>query len=208
MSKKSKERLRRLWLPLVATVLVAAVAGLWLGFKLVPAPQPQVLVEQRSERRDFSLTDTNEKQVELATYQGKWLLMFFGFTACPEARPLAMQLVSATVDEMGEIGKTIQPVFVSIDPERDTPGVLKEYLTHFSDNIVGLSGTADETSAIAKAYGVFYRKRDIDGGDYTMDHSTALYLIAPDGNYIRPFRADIEPSELAEELALAIKSSK
>jgi protein SCO1/2 len=206
MTKNPKVPSGGTWLLLLATVLVAAVAGVWLGFRLVPTPKPPLATtEQVQERRDFSLTDSNGKKVTLATYQGKWMLMFFGFTACPEACPLAMQLVSTTLGEMGETGKTIQPVFVSIDPARDTPEVLKEYLAHFSDNIAGLSGTAEETAAIAKAYGVFYRRRAIDGVDYTMDHSTALYLIAPDGRYIRPFRADVDPSELAEDLALTMK---
>ena len=191
-----------------AALLVAAVAGLWAGrFLGAPNDAQPAQIESRPAIRDFSLTGADNQKVSLSTYRGKWVLMFFGFTMCPEACPLAMQLVTATLEDMGEEGRAIKPIFVSIDPERDTPAVLKEYLGHFSDDIDGLSGTAEETADIAKQYGVFYRKRPI-GEDYTMDHSTALYLIAPDGEYVRPFRADVDPAELAEDLAASMTEWK
>jgi len=198
------------WLPAVlASLLLAAVAGVWLGFYVAPPAQSKgTVMESLPDTRDFALADTSGARVSLATYRGKWALMFFGFTSCPEACPMAMQLVSATIGEMGEAGKMIQPVFVTLDPERDTPDVLREYLAHFADNVAGLSGTAQETADIAKAYGVFYRKRAIEGDDYTIDHSTALYLIGPEGAYLRPFRADVDPSELAEDITAAMKSVK
>jgi cytochrome oxidase Cu insertion factor (SCO1/SenC/PrrC family) len=190
----------------LAVLLVALLGALWMVFALAPQPPSDsgdVVAEQRPARRDFSLTDTNNQDVTLHTYQGKWVLMFFGFTMCPEVCPMAMQTVGATLDEMGAAAASLQPVFVTIDPERDTPAVLKDYLAHFADNIAGLSGTAAQTASIAKAYGVFYRKRAIEG-DYTMDHSTALYLVAPDGTFVRPFRADVDPSQLAADLTAAM----
>lgn len=150
--------------------------------------------------RDFSLTDTAGQNVSLAAYRGKWLLIFFGFTNCPDACPTAMLNVGAALRELGPDAANVQPIFVTIDPERDTPAVLKDYLANFGDHIAGLSGTADETAAVAKAYGVFYRKRALDGGDYTMDHSTALYLVAPDGLYVRPYMPDMAPAQLADAL--------
>lgn len=191
-----------------AALLLAAVAGMWLGQLYNPAAtRPDVMGADRPAVREFSLLNADKERVTLATYRGKWVLMFFGFTTCPEACPMAMQLVTTTLQDMGDAGKDVQPVFVTIDPERDTPDALKAYLAHFADNIEGLSGTAEETAAIAAAYGVFYTKRDI-AGDYTMDHSTALYLVAPDGRFVRPFRADIEPAALAAELTAAMASFK
>jgi protein SCO1/2 len=203
--KSANEKSMQKWVITgLAVLLVALLGGLWMGFALAPPENTgHMVAEQRAARRDFSLTDTNGQKVSLQTYQGKWMLMFFGFTMCPEACPMAMQTVGVTLDEMGEAAAVLQPVFVTIDPERDTPAVLKDYLGHFADNIAGLSGTAEETASIAKAYGVFYRKRAIEG-DYTMDHSTALYLVAPDGNFVRPFRADVDPSQLAADLKAAM----
>ncbi|MGE3476105.1 MAG: SCO family protein [Rhodospirillaceae bacterium] len=197
------------WLQLcLIALLVAAASGLWLGqFMSAQPPAEQYVVIDRPKVRDFSLTDSVGRKVSLATYRGKWLVMFFGFTMCPEACPLAMQKVIATLKEMGESAATVQPIFITIDPERDTPAVLKEYLANFADNIAGLSGTAEETAAIAKLYGVYYQKRPI-AGDYTMDHSTALYLVTPDGSYLRPYRADVEPDELAEHISAEMKAWK
>ncbi|MCC6914914.1 MAG: SCO family protein [Rhodospirillaceae bacterium] len=209
MKKPITRQLPLFWLPAaLAALLVAVTGGLWLGQVFSQkSGNGHVVVEQRPQRRDFSLTDTNGQRVTLATYQGKWLLMFFGFTMCPEACPLAMQKVSATLQNIGGLGKEIQAIFITIDPERDTPAILKEYLANFDDNIFGLSGTDDETAAVAKLYGVFYRKRPL-GTDYTMDHSTALYLIAPDGSYVRPFRADVGAEELVDDLGTEMKNWK
>lgn len=206
--KQKDDFSRSTWLLLgVAMLLVAGTGGIWLGLRFVPPSATEAMVMDRPERRDFSLTGTNGEKVSLAAFEGKWVLMFFGFTMCPEVCPLAMQTVGATLEEMGEVKNTIQPVFVTIDPERDTSAVLKDYLAHFDGGIVGLSGTAEETASIARAYGVFYRKRPIEG-DYTMDHSTALYLIAPDGRFVRPFRADVEPVDLAKDVLEAMTSGK
>ncbi len=207
MSDPGRRR-TRMSLIAAAVLLVATVAGMWLAHLYTPSPAAPVVVgSDRPAIRDFSLLNADKERVTLAAYRGKWVLMFFGFTTCPEACPMAMQMVTATLQDLGETGKNVQPVFVTIDPERDTPEALKEYLAHFADNIEGLSGTAEETAAIAAAYGVFYTKRDLDG-DYTMDHSTALYLVAPDGRYVRPFRADIEPAALAADLSAAMASFK
>ncbi len=192
----------------LAVLAAATAAGAWIGLQ-TPAPNrlQSTSFQAPPQRRDFSLLDQDGQRVSLATYEGKWLLMFFGFTSCPEACPMAMQLAVATLGDMGEAANTIQPIFISIDPERDTPALLKDYLSHFSHTIAGLSGTAEKTAAIAKAYGVYYRKRAIEG-DYTMDHSTAFYLVAPDGSYVQPFRADVDPSVLAADLTRVMNTTK
>ncbi len=203
------QRRRLSWVSAVlAALLIAVTGGLWLGqFLSAQHSSQQHVVIDRPKIRDFLLTDAEGKRVSLATYRGKWLVMFFGFTMCPEACPLAMQKITATLKEMGESAAAFQPIFITIDPERDTPAVLKEYLANFADNIAGLSGTAEETAAIANLYGVYYQKRATEG-DYTMDHSTALYLIAPDGSYLRPYRSDLEPDELAEAISAEMKTWK
>ena len=126
--------------------------------------------------------------------------MFFGFTNCPDACPTAMLNVTNTLREMGPIAAQFQPIFVTIDPERDTPELLRDYLRNFDDRIVGLSGTADQTSAIARAYGVYYQKQPLPGGDYTMNHSTWVYLVSPRGELVRPYVPDADAADFAQAL--------
>ena len=200
---------RRHWIILALTAAILVV-GLIVGIdRFTPSNSESqtAAVAARDSRRDFSLTDTSGEKVSLATYQGKWLLLFFGFTYCPDICPTTMLNMSATLKTMGEAAKNVQPIFITIDPERDTPGALKEYLANFGDNIVGLSGTPDEIAAVAKGYGIYYQKRPLDDGSYTMDHSTAVYLVSPEGAYVRPYLPDVEPDEFAKQLLAAMSAT-
>jgi len=189
----------RRWLLTSAVLITCAfMAGAWLIRLSADAPPPP--------RRDFTLTDTANQKVTLATYEGKWLLMFFGFIHCPDACPTAMITVGHTLKSMGSQAAALQPIFITIDPARDSPSLLKEYLANFEGGIVGLSGSEAETKAVAKAYGVFYQPRASADGP-TMDHSTAFYLVSPKGEYVRPFRADIGPEQLARDIMAAMMPS-
>jgi len=195
--------------PALIILTCCGIAGIWLA-KIVAGPPSRTVPTSRPQldRRDFTLTDTGGHRVSLQTYEGKWLLMFFGFTSCPDVCPTAMANVSATLREMGDIAIGLQPIFITIDPERDTPQNLKEYLENFGENIIGLSGNAEETAAIAKSYGVYYKRRQASDGDYTMDHSSALYLVSPQGSLIRSYVPNTDPEEFAKELEAAIASEK
>jgi len=208
--------MKRLGIAVIALAAVGGAAAFWLSRDTSEhaghtAAEHQAAQEQAATAgpriRDLPLTDASGQKVTLASYQGKYILLFFGFTTCPEACPMAMQKVSSAIEIMGEAGKQVQPTFITIDPERDTPTILKDYIANFGDNIVGLIGTPEQTAAIAKEYGVYYAKRQLNG-DYTMDHSTAFYLLAPDGSYVRPFRSDGDAKDLANEIADGIASSK
>ncbi|MHB1205799.1 MAG: SCO family protein [Rhodospirillaceae bacterium] len=179
---------------LIATALLAAGTGFWVAHER----------EQGDNRRDFTLTDAEGREVSLATFQGKWALLFFGYTNCPDVCPTTLLNIANTLKAMGPAADTLQPVFVTIDPERDTPAVLKDYLANFDPRIVGLTGTAGQIAAMAKSYQVFYRKQPLDGGGYMMDHSSALELISPTGLYMRAFRPDDDPEDFAEELRAAM----
>lgn len=170
-------------------------------------PERDGAVSERPARRDFRLVDTSEQEVTLATYEGKWLLIFFGYTNCPDICPTTMINVAATLDAMGARAAAVQPIFITIDPDRDSPALLREYLANFGGNIVGLSGTAQEIAAAAKSYGVYYSKEPTNDGSYGMNHSAALYLVSPTGVFERPYRPDLDPSELAKELGLRMMAS-
>lgn len=193
---------------ILAAVAIACVgaAGLWLGRAM--APREQTTVIDRPARRDFNLTDSSGAPVSLATYRGKWLLMFFGFTSCPEACPMALTNVSETLKELGDDAAVLQPAFVSVDPERDTREVIKDYISHFDERIAGLSGSPDDIAEMARLYGVYYRKRAVEGGDYTVDHSTAFYLVSPTGEFQRAFKPDMDPADFARELKAAMNLGK
>lgn len=186
------------WKGLVAA-LIFALAGLvtYIGTRDL---------QERPDRRDFTLQDTAGQRVTLATFKGKWVLMFFGFTSCPDICPTTLTNIASTLDAMGADAKDVQPVFITVDPERDTGPVLKDYLANFGGNVVGLTGSAAEIKQAAARYQTFYSKRTTEDG-YTMDHSTAVELISPEGVYLRAFRPDEDPEDFAKELLAIMKKA-
>lgn len=155
----------------------------------------------------FSLTDHTGRRVTEKDFLGKYMLVFFGFTYCTDICPTELQVMSAALDELGTAGNNIQPVFVSIDPERDTPEVVKQYVENFHPRLVGLTGSPDDIAAIARAYRVYYKKTA--GGsetDYEMDHSTTIYLMGPDGEFRKHFGYTTDAKGLAQGLREAISN--
>lgn len=154
----------------------------------------------------FSLVDQDGRRVTEKDFLGKYMLVFFGFTYCPDVCPTELQVMSAALDELGTAGNNIQPVFVSIDPERDTPEVIKQYVGNFHPRLVGLTGSAGEIATIARAYRVYYKKAasSAASGDYEMDHSTTIYLMDREGRFRKHFGYTTDAKGLAQELREAI----
>ena len=150
----------------------------------------------------FSLVDHSGKAVTEKSYSGEFLLVFFGFTYCPDICPAALQTVSAALDKLGGKANKVRPLFISVDPERDTPEQLKLYVSNFHKRIAGLTGTAEQIDAVAKAYRVYFRKvEDASNSDgYTVDHSAFIYLMAPNGDYVTHFTHVTSPDKMAERL--------
>jgi cytochrome oxidase Cu insertion factor (SCO1/SenC/PrrC family) len=157
----------------------------------------------------FSLTDQNGRRVSEKDFLGRHMLVFFGFTYCPDICPTELQVMTAALDAMGPEGEKIQPVFVSIDPERDTPEVLKSYVENFGPRLIGLTGTPEEIAAVAKAYRVYYAKAgDQSSPDsYLMDHSSIIYLMGPDGRFVKHFPFTTDVAKLTAELKEALRAS-
>jgi protein SCO1/2 len=147
----------------------------------------------------FALTDQTGKAVTDQTYKGKWLLVFFGFTYCPDVCPTTLNQVAQVMDRLGPLASQVQPLFITVDPARDTPPVLAQYTAAFDPRIVGLTGTPAEIAAAAKAYRVYYAKVD-QGSDYSMDHSAILYVMRPDGRYEAFFAADAKADDMTAKL--------
>lgn len=153
----------------------------------------------------FTLTDQNGKRVDESLLKGKWTVVFFGFTYCPDVCPTTLQALAATKQQLGDQARDLQVVFITIDPERDTPPALKAYLANAGlPEAIGLTGTPAEIDAAAKAYRIYYAKRG-EGSDYTMDHSTAAYLMNPQGAFSRAIPYGMSPSQKAKVIRDAMQ---
>lgn len=150
----------------------------------------------------FSLTDHNGKAVTEKDYAGSYTLVFFGFASCPEVCPTELQKMARALEILGaEKAAKIQPIFITVDPERDTPEALKAYVAEFHPKLVGLTGTAEQIEAVKKAYRVYATKQQMEGMDgYMMDHSAFTYLMGPDGANLAIYPAKDTAEQIAEDL--------
>ena len=176
-----------------ALILVTAVT------LFLPEPPPKV-TGQATVGGPFSLTDQNGQPITEAALKGKPTLIFFGFTHCPDVCPTALFEMSEIFNALGPDASKAQAFFVSVDPERGTPDVLKCYVSSFSPQIVGLSGTPEATEQIKREFRVYSRKVPLKDGDYTMDHTAVVYLMDKEGNFVAPFNSKRPPAEAAAEL--------
>jgi protein SCO1/2 len=150
----------------------------------------------------FTLEDGNGHTVTDRDFRGKYMLVYFGYTFCPDVCPTTLNAVADAMDKLGPVAARIQPVFITVDPKRDTRTVVKQYAAAFGPSIQGLTGTAAEIAQVAKEYRVYYAEHRTGPGpnDYAMDHSSVLYLMAPDGTFVAPVRADQSGDEMAANL--------
>ena len=149
----------------------------------------------------FTLVDDNGKTVTDEDFRGKWLLVYFGYTYCPDVCPTALARNGEAVDLVGDKGREVVPMLITVDPERDTPEKLKDYVHAFHLRMVGLTGTPDQIAKVAKEYRVFYMKvEQTEAGAYLVDHSSLTYLIGPDGRFVQFFGHQASPQELADGL--------
>ena len=150
----------------------------------------------------FSLIDQTGKAVTEATWRGRWMLIYFGYTTCPDVCPTELQAIAAALESLGQQAAQVVPIFITVDPERDTPARLADYVKLFDDRLVGLTGTPQQIAAVTRAYRVYYAKvTPKDSATYLMDHTSFLYLMDPDG----ALRALFRPGTTAQELAEAIR---
>ena len=126
--------------------------------------------------RDFQLTDHNGKPRTLADFQGKVVVIFFGYTHCPDVCPTTLGEIAVVANELGKDAERMQVLFITVDPELDTPAVLSKYVPAFNPGFLGLRGDADATARTAKEFKVFYQQQPLPGGGYTVDHSAGTYI--------------------------------
>lgn len=179
---------------LVAAVVLAVVAARNGGF------QPQAA--QGGVGGPFEMTDQEGRPVDEALLKGKWSAVFFGFTYCPDVCPTSLLLMETALEQLGpDAAKKVNVVFITIDPERDTPELLKGYVPNFGPTFIGLTGTPQQIADVARAYRVYYQKvPSKDGGPYLMDHSSIIYLLDRNGRFVTHFTHDAK----AEAIAAAV----
>ena len=153
----------------------------------------------------FSLVDGDGRAVTNASFAGKWMLVYFGYTHCPDACPTALQDMANAADMLDPAQRQrIALVFITVDPERDTPAVMKEYASNFAAPITALSGSAEQISRAAKEYRVYYAKHETENGGYEMDHSSVIYVMNPDGDFVANFTHETPPAQIAAKLKTLI----
>ena len=154
----------------------------------------------------FTLTNQDGQVVDQSILKDKWTLVFFGFTYCPDVCPTTMQVLGEAKRRLGPKGDKLQVVFITVDPERDTPAQLKTYLSNdvFPKGTIGLTGSPEQVAAAAKAYRVYYKKNG-EGEGYLVDHSTAAYLMNPKGRFDRVLPFGIGPEEIERQISEAMR---
>jgi len=151
----------------------------------------------------FTLEDGNGHAVTDRDFRGRYLLVYFGYTFCPDVCPTTLNAVAGAFDKLGPQADKLQGLFITVDPHRDTPAVVRDYAAGFSPHILGLTGTSEQIETVAREYRVYYapQRTATSGESYTVDHSSILYLMGPDGKFIVPIRTDQTGEAMAAEIA-------
>ncbi|MFN4312348.1 MAG: SCO family protein [Ferrovibrio sp.] len=187
---------------IVAILAAIGVAGLVAMQWLLPHGEQQSGSGQVSIGGPFTLTDQDGRTVSDRDYAGKFMLVYFGFTHCPDICPTGLQTIAIAMDGLGADAARVQPILISVDPERDTPPVMKEYVQAFHDRLVGLTGTPEQIAKVAREYRVYYQKVPLKESSlgYSVDHSGFIYLMDGQGRYLTHFRHDVSPEDMAKRI--------
>jgi protein SCO1 len=166
--------------------VVLAMALVAIVLPALAAPSPTIV------GGPFTLVASDGTTVTDQTFRGKWLLVYFGYTFCPNTCPTTLLEIATALEKLGADAIKVQPLFITVDPQRDTPDVMAQYTQSFDARIVGLTGTPRQIAAIAQEYGVYYARQQTGPGaeDYVVDHSTYVYLMDSQGKFVRGFDAD------------------
>ena len=191
----------------VALACAAIAAGLIIAVavKLWQRPDSSIALEEKGVSGaalvggPFTLIDQHGKRVGDGDFRGRFMLVYFGYSFCPDICPTDLAAMSAAIDRLGPLGDEVQPIFITIDPERDTAERLADYAPLFHPRLVALTGTAEEVERAAAAYRVYYEKAG-DGPDYLMNHSGIVYLMGPDGRFLTHFPQGTGAEEMADKI--------
>jgi protein SCO1/2 len=177
----------------IGAILILAGVAAWIGWTPRPGGSQSLI------GGPFALQDGDGRTITNETLRGKPFLVYFGYTHCPDVCPTELARVSDVLAKME--GKAIPALFITVDPERDTPKVMQDYASSFGSSVMGLSGSPQAIGAIEREYRVFSRKGQIQSdGSYSMDHSSVVYLMSKTGGFVEALNLDRPPEETAKEL--------
>jgi protein SCO1 len=185
-----------------------AAFGLALLATLV-MPNPaatQVTLPAEGSSVHFALTAADGTAITEQSYRGKWLVVYFGYTFCPDVCPTTLMEVAGALDALGPRAGAVQGLFITVDPRRDTPSVLTEYLKSFDPRLVGLTGTPAQIALAAKSFNVFYERQDTNDGSYLYDHSLFIYLIDRDGKFVKAITSEGGSRQIADALSAVMNA--
>jgi len=192
-------------------LLILALAGgiLWHESQLVPGLGRTVSTGVPQVGGPFRLTDHTGKTVTDQDYRGRYMLIYFGYSFCPDVCPTTLGVMAEALQKLGSDNRRVVPIFITIDPERDTPKVLADYMKAFGPQFIGLTGSPATITEVEKEYRVYAVKRPLDpskgnAGGYGMDHSSVLYLMGPNGKLVSFYDEAISPDDLAKDLRAKI----
>lgn len=190
-------------LVIAAAAGVVVFAGLWLYTWLGGGAEERGGMGEVAIGGPFALIDQAGQPRTDKDFADKLKLVYFGFTSCPDICPTELQTMANALDLLGPKAGEVAALFITVDPERDTVPVMKEYVEAFHERMVGLTGTPEQVAAVAKAYRVFYQKVKLKDSslDYSVDHSGFVYLMGRDGKYLAHFRPGVAPEEIAKRVA-------
>lgn len=184
----------------ILAVLTAFLAGALTLVAAIWVMLPRDVTQPSNVGGPFTMVDQNGKTVTDADFRGEPFLVFFGFTNCPDICPTTLYEMSEVLKRLGPDANKTAALFVSVDPERDTPEKLKQYVSSFHPRIFALTGSEAQVEAIKKEYRVFAKKVPLKDGDYTMDHTAVVYLMDKNGRFIAPFNLQRTADEAAADL--------
>jgi len=192
---------------IVLASLAAMTTGAWFSFQLAsppPVPRTATLLPATSELSEFSLLNQHGEAIGRDVFEGQWDLLFFGFTQCPDICPLTLQILANAQQQLADMGQQPLPriVLVSVDPERDTPEVIGEYVGHFGNDSLGITGSMDEVRKLTNGLGIFFEKSEADEENYSVAHSAVVLVVDPDGRFHSLFGTPHEAENFVHDLRI------
>ena len=188
---------KKFFLTLLISLLILLVLSIGTGLWVYKQTKNNNLNKATLVGGSYSLTDHNGNSVTDKSFSDKFKIIYFGYTFCPDICPTGMAVISQSLDLLGNKAKRIKPIFITVDPKRDNVEIMAEYHNHFHPSFSNLTGTLDQIRRVAKLYRVYYKKSDAsEAENYLMDHSSIMYVLSPEGEYINHFGPEITPAQI------------
>ena len=188
---------KKFFLTLLSSLLILLVLSIGTGLWIYKQTKNNNLNKATLVGGSYNLTDHNGNKVTDKSFSNKFKIIYFGYTFCPDICPTGMAVISQALDLLGNKAKRIKPIFITVDPKRDNVEIMAEYHNHFHPSFSNLTGTLDQIRRVAKLYRVYYKKSDAsEAENYLMDHSSIMYVLSPEGEYINHFGPEITPAQI------------